>query len=52
MRLPPIGANVDGLQTVDLLSLWETTAIAAYKTSADWTRGIVTLAAPPLCRSC
>lgn len=48
VRLPPFGEDEDGLALVEPLSLWETTAIAAYATSADWTGGIVTLAAPPV----
>lgn len=47
MRLPPLGSDPDAFTAVEPLSLWETTAIVAYTTSADWIRGIVTLAAPP-----
>lgn len=32
---------------VETLSMWETAAIVAYKTTADWAGGVVTLAAPP-----
>lgn len=48
VRLPPLGSDPDAFTTVEPLSLWETTAIVAYTTSADWIRGIVTLAAPPI----
>lgn len=43
-----LGSDPDAFTTVEPLSLWETTAIVAYTTSADWIRGIVTLAAPPI----
>ncbi|MBT2394362.1 hypothetical protein J7E87_34430, partial [Streptomyces sp. ISL-1] len=48
VRLPPLGSDSDAFTVVEPLSLWETTAIVAYTTSADWIRGIVTLAAPPI----
>lgn len=48
VRLPPLGSDPDACTAVEPLSLWETTAIVAYTTSADWIRGIVTLAAPPI----
>ncbi|MFJ8948213.1 hypothetical protein ACIRG4_34095 [Streptomyces sp. NPDC102395] len=48
VRLPPLGRDPDAFTAVEPLSLWETTAIVAYTASADWIRGIVTLAAPPL----
>jgi hypothetical protein len=48
LRLPPLGTDEDGLTMVETLSLWEIAAIVAYKTTADWAGGVVTLAAPPI----
>jgi hypothetical protein len=47
VRLPPPGPDWDGWSMVETLSMWETAAIAAYKTTADWAGSVVTLAAPP-----
>lgn len=47
MRLPAIGRDEDGFRMVETLSLWEIAVIAAYRTTADWAAGVVTLAAPP-----
>uniref|UniRef100_A0AAU2UW07 Uncharacterized protein n=1 Tax=Streptomyces sp. NBC_00003 TaxID=2903608 RepID=A0AAU2UW07_9ACTN len=48
VRLPPLGIDPDAFTVVEPLSLWETTAIVVYTASADWVRGIITLAAPPI----
>jgi hypothetical protein len=48
VRLPPLGPDELGHRMVEPLSMWEIAAIAAYKTTADWTGSVVTLAAPPV----
>lgn len=48
VRLPPIGPDGDGFRLVEPLSMWEIAALAAYKTTADWAAGVITLAAPPV----
>lgn len=46
VRLPPMGADWDGMFAVETLSEWEMAGIVAYQTSADWAGGVVTLSAP------
>jgi hypothetical protein len=48
VRLPPFGPDADGFPMVETLSVWELAVIAAYKSTADWARSIVTLAVPPV----
>ncbi|MCM8554264.1 hypothetical protein NDF60_28600 [Streptomyces sp. STCH 565 A] len=48
VRIPPFGPDELGYPMVEPLSMWEIAAIAAYKTTADWTGGIVALAVPPV----
>ena len=48
VRLPPIGPDGDGFRLVEPLSMWEIAALAAYKTTADWAAGVITLVAPPV----
>ncbi|MFJ4732529.1 hypothetical protein ACIP6V_09600 [Streptomyces sp. NPDC088770] len=46
VQLPALGADWDGMRVVETLSMWEKAVIAAYKTTADWAVGTVTLTVP------
>jgi hypothetical protein len=47
LRIPPLALDWDSMPNVDSLSAWEKAAVVAYKSTADWAAGSVTLAAPP-----